>query len=448
MRSLSVTGLATRFEMSMSALRLVFVSVLWFWMSAAQADLTIQIDQSSDNALPIAIVPFEWNTPNEVPPEDMAQIVGADLYRSGKFKPIPESQLPSRPTNIDDIDFSNWRRLGADNMLIGRISRNDKGLYDIEMRFIDILRKEQVIGKKWTDIPRKLLRQVAHKMSDSIYKELTGIRGAFNTKIAYVTVRKLGGKKQYSLEISDADGYNAQPVLKSTAPIMSPSWSPDGKMLAYVTFENGRSEIVIQSLDGRTRKIIANYKGINSAPAWSPDGKRLALTLSKDGSADIYLMNMATHKLRRLTRNLAIETEAVWAPNGHSLFFNSDRRGQPQIFQVFLDTGEMRRISFEGRYNSNPAASPDGRYVAMVNGNNNGFNIALQDLYTNQFNIITKTYLDESPSFSPNGEMILYAMNKGNKARLAVVSIDNSVTQILSVKDGEVRSPSWGPYRD
>ncbi|MDX1796680.1 MAG: Tol-Pal system beta propeller repeat protein TolB [Hydrogenovibrio sp.] len=440
--------LATRFEMSMSAVRLLFVSIVWFWATAAQADLTIQIDQSSDNAMPIAIVPLEWNNPNEMPPENIAQIIGSDLYRSGKFKPVPESQLPSRPSNIDDIEFSNWRRLGADNMLIGRISKNAKGLYDIEMRFIDILRKDQVMGKKWTDVPRKLLRQVAHKMSDLIYKELTGIKGAFNTKIAYVTVRKVGGKKEYSLEISDSDGYNAQPILKSTAPIMSPSWSPDGKMLAYVTFENGRSEIVIQSLDGKTRKIVAKYKGINGAPAWSPDGKRLALTLSKDGSADIYLMNMATHKLRRLTRNLAIETEAVWAPNGHSLFFNSDRRGQPQIFQVFLDTGEMRRISFEGRYNSNPAASPDGRYVAMVNGNNNGFNIALLDLYTNQFNIITKTYLDESPSFSPNGEMILYAMNKGNKARLAVVSIDNSVTQILSVKDGEVRSPSWGPYTD
>lgn len=421
-----------------------FIAFLWLWVGAAQADLTIQIDQSSDSALPIAILPFDWQ--GKTPPVNMSDIVGNDLLRSGKFRPVEESRLPGRPKTLEDVNFSKWKQLGTDNLLIGRVTEEANGHYEIEMRFIDLLRKQQVIGKRWVNIPKSALRQVAHKMSDLIYEELTGIRGAFNTRIAYVTVKNVDGKKQYSLEVADSDGHNSQPILRSRKPIMSPSWSPDGKMLAYVTFENGRSEVVIQSLDGKTRHIVASYKGINSAPSWSPDGKNLALTLSKDGSADVYIMNMKTKKLRRLTRNWAIETEAVWAPNGHSLFFNSDRRGQPQIFQVFLDTGEMRRISFVGRYNANPAVSPDGRYVAMVHANS-GFHIGLLDLYNDEFNILTKTYLDESPSFSPNGEMILYAMNQGGQGKLAVVSPNNNTTQILSVQKGEVRSPSWGPFQ-
>jgi TolB protein len=423
-----------------------FIAFLWLWVGTAQADLTIQIDQSSDSALPVAILPFEWQGKTVTPPVNMSDVIGNDLLRSGKFRPVAESRLPARPKTLDEVDFAEWKQLGTDNLLIGQLKEDANGHYEIEMRFIDLLRKQQVIGKRWVNIPKSALRQVAHKMSDLIYEELTGIRGAFNTRIAYVTVKTVDGKKQFSLEVADSDGYNSQPILRSSKPIMSPSWSPDGKQLAYVTFENGRSEIAVQSLDGKTREIVASYKGINGAPNWSPDGKHLALTLSKDGSADVYIMNMKTKKLRRLTRNWAIETEAVWAPNGHSLFFNSDRRGQPQIFQVFLDTGEIRRVSFVGRYNANPAVSPDGRYVAMVHANG-GFHIGLLDLYNDEFNILTKTYLDESPSFSPNGEMILYAMNQGGQGKLAVVSPNNNTTQILSVQKGEVRSPSWGPFQ-
>lgn len=428
----------------------VLLGLLFFsWALLAQvahADLTIEIDQSSDSALPIGIVPFEWHHPDQPPEQDIAQIIGADLYRSGKFKAVDEAQLPQRPTSLEEVAFADWRRLSVDNLLIGKIAIDEKGLYSIEVRFIDVLRREQVIGKRWTGVLPTQLRQVAHKISDLIYKELTGIEGAFNTRIAYVTVNLKQGKKQYQLEVADADGYNSQPILKSSSPLMSPSWSPDGEKLAYVSFENGRSEIFIQSLDGTSREKIAGFTGINGSPNWSPDGKKLALTLSKGGSADVYLMDMQTRTLKRLTRNYAIETEAVWSPNGRSLFFNSDRRGQPQIFQVFLDTGEIRRVTYEGRYNANPAISPDGRYLAMVH-KGTGFNIGLLDLYTNEFNVITKTFLDESPTFSPNGEMILYAMNKGNRGRLAVVSIDNSVTQILSVKNGEVRAPAWGPFQ-
>ncbi|PLA74756.1 Tol-Pal system beta propeller repeat protein TolB [Hydrogenovibrio sp. SC-1] len=419
------------------------VCVLWMVSLSSRAELTIQIDQSSASALPIALIPFEFEGKG-LRPEAMSQIIGQNLFRTGKFKALDESQLPAKPNHLKAIQFDRWKALGVDNLLMGRLIETKNGLYQIEMRFVDILRKEQIMGKRWTGITKSNLRQVAHKITDLIYKELTGIQGAFNTKIAYVTVKTKNNNRHFSLEVADADGHNSHPILRSTNPIMSPSWSPDGKQLAYVTFENGRSEIVVQSLDGLKREIIASYKGINGAPAWSPDGKKMALTLSKDGSADVYLMDMKTRHLRRLTRNWAIETEAVWAPNGHSLFFNSDRRGQPQVFQVFLDTGEIRRVSFIGGYNANPAVSPDGRYVAMVHGHK-GFHIGLLDLYNETFNVITKTYLDESPSFSPNGEMILYAMNQAGLGKLAVVSIDSSVTQVLSVQDGEVRAPSWGP---
>ncbi len=418
----------------------------------AWSELTIEINEGYENAYPIAIVPFGYgdlktspNSPKTEMPVDVASVIAADLRRSGHFKPIASSNMPALPHEPEQVDFSEWRPLDVDNMLIGKLIHEGNGLYQIDMRFMDVLRKKQLIGKRWTGIKKENLRRVAHQISDLIYEELTGVRGAFNTQIAYVTLRKVGKKRLYTLEISDADGYNPQPILKSNKPIMSPSWSPDGTQLAYVSFESGRSNVVVQSLDGKYRKVVANYKGINGAPAWSPDGKKLALTLSKGGSADIYIMDLQTKKLQRLTRNWAIETEAAWAGNGKSLFFNSDRRGQPQIFQVFLDTGETRRVTFEGKYNANPEISPDGRYMAVVHGGG-GFHIGLQDLYTNDFVVLTDSFLDESPTFSPNGEMILYAMNRGGRGELAVVAIDGRTSQTLKVKNAEVREPAWGPY--
>nr|WP_127471803.1 Tol-Pal system beta propeller repeat protein TolB [Thiomicrorhabdus aquaedulcis] len=419
--------------------------------TSVHAGLTIEISDSFENALPIAIVPFGYDTPQgptglKVPiPVDLAEVIRSDLRRSGRFKPLEASRMPAQPTEVEQLVFEQWRGLDIDNLLMGKVVDQGNGFYQIDIRLMDVLRKNQLIGKRWTQIPQANLRQVAHQISDLIYKELTGVRGAFNTQIAYVMLRKNNGKRLFTLEIADADGFNPQAILKSNQPIMSPTWSPDGKKLAYVSFEKGRSMIVVQSLDGSSRKIVAQYKGINGAPAWSPDGQKMALTLSKDGSADIYILDLNTQNLRRVTNHGAIETESVWAPDGRSLYFNSDRRGQPQIFQVFLDSGEVNRVSYEGRYNSNPDVSPDGRYVAMVHGNG-GFNIALLDTVNNRFNILTDTFLDESPSFAPNAEMILYAANKGGKGILAVVSIDGKASQTLKVNDGEVREPAWGPF--
>lgn len=427
-----------------------FSFLLWLFFSPAYADLTIQIDQSDENALPIAVVPFSWQGNTVAPPEDIASIVSADFLRTGKFKPIAPDLMPQLPTMMDQVDYAAWRPSDVDNILIGQVTQDKTtGLFTINAYFMDVLRKQKVFAKRWADIPKKWLRAVAHQISDLMYQDLTGIRGDFNTKIAYVTMTEWHGKRQYALEVSDADGHNSQKILKSSAPIMSPSWSPDGTQLAYVSFENGRSEIFTQSLNSTKRHKIASFKGINGAPAWSPDGKSMAMALSKNGSADIYMMNLKTRKLKRLTTNWAIETEPVWASNGRSLYFNSDRRGKPQIFQVFLDTGEERRVSFNGTYNANPEISPDGRYLVMVHGDHehHGFHIGVLDLFNNQFNVITKTFLDESPSFSPNGQMILYAMNKNGKGHLASVSVDGSITQVISVKSGQVRDPAWGPFQ-
>ncbi len=304
-----VAKLKKRLLRSFTAISLSFLA------TSAMANLTIEISEGYDNAIPIAIIPFHYEmqsptgsaTPhrfgaNHQAPVDLAQVIAADLRRSGRFKPLLNTQLPARPKDENDINYAQWRALDLDNMLMGKVIDEGNGFYQIEMRFMDVLRKNQVIGKRWSQIPKSNLRQVAHQISDLIYQELTGIRGAFNTQIAYVTLKKTAQGRHYTLEVADSDGFNPQPILKSHQPIMSPSWSPDGKKLAYVSFENGRSQVFIQSLDGKTRQNVAKFKGINSSPAWSPDGSKLALTLSKDGSADIYVMDIASGNLKRLTR--------------------------------------------------------------------------------------------------------------------------------------------------
>lgn len=424
---------------------MVFIGIMLFlWTSIARATLIIEISDGYENALPIAVVPFRVTTSESVP-ENVSLIIQQNLRRSGRFAPLAETKMPARPNQPEEIIFEQWRRLDIDHMVLGQVTPRPNGLYDVEVRLVDVLRQQPILAKRWTQITRHQLRQVAHQISDEIYLELTGIPGAFNTRLAYVTMRERAAERHYTLEVSDSDGHNAQPILRSKMPIMSPSWSPDGRMLAYVTFETGRSNVVLQSLDGSYREIIADFVGINSAPAWSPDGKRLALTLSKDGNADIYIMDVQTRQLRKITQHWAIETEAAWAPDGQHIYFNSDRRGQPQIFKMNLNTGEVARVSFEGRYNANPKVSPNGRYVSMVHANN-GFNIGLLDLYTNQFNVITNTFLSESQSFAPNSDMLVYAMNRNGKGQLAVVSVDGRSSQILRAHDGQVREPAWGPY--
>lgn len=411
----------------------------------AQAVLDIKITQGIEQSLPIAIVPFAWSQAGSVAPIDLTAIISNDLVRSGRFDVMNEQDLPQRPTKFDDINFSDWRKLGMENILIGELNLTDAGEYDVSFRLIDIYRGKQIAGFR---IPAKpnLLRRVAHQISDIIFEKLTGMPGAFDTRVAYITVNKNKEKKVHTLQIADADGYNAQILLESPEPLLSPSWSPDGKKIAYVSFEGRNSAIYIQDILTGKRERVSAFEGINSAPAWSPDGSRLALTLSKDGNTEIYIMNVSTKSLQRITRHGGIDTEPTWSPDGQKLAFTSDRSGGPQIYEVNINGGQPKRVSFEGKYNARAAYSPDGKFITLVHAVEGSYRIGLLDLSNGYINTLTDSRLDESPSFAPNGGMIIYATTGVRGAQLAAVSTDGRIHQRLGLQQGDVREPAWGPF--
>lgn len=423
------------------------VALLTMGAREAAAVLTIRITQGTEGAQPIAIVPFAptGSLPASLP-VDVAEIVAADLARTGRFAPIAERDLPARPAEASQVNFGDWRKLGTENLVIGRV-RPDHGAYSVEFHLLDVFKGQQLAGYA---IPARndTLRRAAHKVADLIYEKLTGERGAFATRVAYVTEsRGATGNRRYSLEVADSDGANPYTVLDSGQPILSPAWSPNGRQLAYVSFEAGGSAVYIQDLASGRRERVAAFEGINSAPAWSPDGARLALTLSRDGNPDIYVLDIATRQLLRLTDNPAIDTEPNWAPDGNSLVFTSDRGGKPQIYRVASGGGAARRVTFEGDYNARAVHSPDGKRLAMVHGERGSYRIGLLDLDTGAMRVLTETRLDESPSFSPNGSMVLYASG-GRSGTLEAVSADGRVRQRLSVTSGTVREPAWSPFLD
>ena len=413
----------------------------------AHAALTIQITKGKEGALPIAIVPFGFDGGGTPPPEDVAAVVSADLARSGRFAPIPPADLPGRPDDFAEVDFPDWRLLGTSHIVIGRLRAIPGGRYSVEFRLVDVFRARQVTGFQVNAAPEDL-RRTGHQISDIVYEELTGERGAFDTRIAYITEQGRGDARRYELNVADSDGFDARVVLSSAAPIMSPSWSPDGRQLVYVSFEAKRPEIYVQDVTSGKRRKLTSFPGLNSAPAFSPDGRRLALTLSKDGNAEIYVQDLASARLRRLTVNGAIDTEPSWSPDGAWIAFTSNRGGGPQIYRVPADgSAPPERLTFEGSYNSRPRYSPDGSRIAMVYGDGGIFRIAVLDVETRALQVLTDTYLDESPSFAPNGSMILYATSSGQGSALAAVSTDGAVQQTLVERRGAAREPAWSPFR-
>lgn len=406
-------------------------------------DLTIDITRGVEGAQPIAIVPFgAWGTA----PVDMAAIISADLRRSGRFDPLSPQSYGDRPADFSQLNFPGWRALRVDHVVVGQLRPGEGGRYQVQFQLADVLQANQMMGLSF-NVRSEELRRLAHHISDLIYEKLTGERGAFDTRIAYVTaIRQGDGRSVYNLVVADADGYNPQIILRSTEPIMSPSWSSDGNRLAYVSFEGHRAQIIVQDVFSGSRQTVAAFPGINGAPSWSPDGLRLAFTLSKDGNPEIYVYNLAGGGLSRITTNSAIDTEPVWSPDGKSIFFTSDRGGSPQIYRVSLGGGEPQRVTFEGDYNARPVFSPDGRYLAMVHRRGGRFHIAVMDMQTRQLRILTEGGLDESPSFAPNGRMIIYATSQGNRQTLAAVSVDGRVQQSLVLRDNDVRDPVWSPY--
>ncbi len=431
------------------ALYLFSVFLCFLMVSQAQAVLKIEITQGVSSAIPIAVVPFGMEGMTNVP-EDFAKIISANLHRSGRFKPLPEKDFLSRPTTASKVRFKEWRMLKAESLVVGKVRHVNNG-YVVQFHLLDVLSGKRLLGYTIPARGKVLrgheLRYAAHQISDIIYKELTGTAGAFATQIAYVTsVLEADNKPRYSLLVADADGENPRAVLTSKWPIMSPSWSPDGQRLAYVSFETQRPVIYIQELLTGERKRLKSFKGLNGAPSWSPDGKQLAVVLSRDGNPEVYVYDLARDKLRRLTRNRAIDTEPVWAPDGNSIVFTSSRSGGAQLYQIPVAGGRPKRLTFEGKYNSRAAFSADGKLLAMVHREQGKYYIAIKDLERGGVRLLSEGGLDESPSFSPNGSMIIYATKSRGKSVLAIVSVDGYVRQRLS-QTGDVREPAWSTFK-
>ncbi|UOD50815.1 Tol-Pal system beta propeller repeat protein TolB [Orrella daihaiensis] len=415
---------------------LALLASLAFLPFNSQAQLRVDISGTGAQQFPVAIADFSGDPAGRL----IAEVIRADLTRSGQFRLI--NTTGAQLTIDSPIAYAEWRTRGADYVAYGTVTKTAEGQYEVKYRLADTINQQQLDGVAFDGSDREL-RRIAHQIADRIYEKITGIRGVFATRIAYV----LKQGNTYELQIADADGQNPQIALRSREPIISPAWSPDGSKLAYVSFESGKPVVYVHELATSKRVPVANFKGNNSAPAWSPDGQTLAVVLTRDGLSQIYLVNSADgSNLRRLTRSPLIDTEPVFSPDGQSIFFTSDRSGSPQIYQVPVTGGEARRITFNGNYNITPRISPDGQSLLVVTRRDGQFRIALIDLATGNETLLTQGPDDQSPSFAPNGKQVLYAAKQGGRNMLAGVSSDGRMRQTLSVLNGEIREPTWGPY--
>jgi TolB protein len=409
--------------------------------------LDIDIVNGTASALPIAVVPFGFEGASVPPESNPGEIVRADLARSGQFRTLPKNDIVEFPTHEADVKFATWRLLKQDYLVVGRMSDGSDGSLRVEYELFDVA-KQQRIADGAISGQRSGLRDVAHQIADIVYEKILGVRGAFWTRIAYITATGSAPNYQYALMVADSDGYNPQVVVRSRESLLSPAWSPDGRKIAYVSFESGNSTIYVQDLGTGSRQVVSNSKGINSAPAFSADGNRLAVSLSKGGNPDIYIMDLGSRQTTQVTRHFAIDTEPRWAPDGQSLYFTSDRSGKPQIYQVSPAGGEPTRVTFEGQYNASPSIiNAKGLKLAMVQGSGNVYRIAVLDRATNQSIMVSPGSQDEAPSFAPNGSMLLYAASEGSRGVLYAVSADGRVRQRLGLAEGDVREPAWGPFR-
>ncbi len=420
-----------------TVLTLVLVSA-----GTVRAELLIRITEGADAAVPIAVVPFAES--GNIPAGDkLSTVVRSDLAMSGEFSPLPAEKMLSLPSKREDVFFRDWRLLGQRYVLVGELTRQGDRV-SARYELFDVNTEERLLGET-AAAPASNLRSLAHHVSDKVYEAITGVPGAFSTKLAYVTLDKFNGKPRYRLQVSDVDGKRARIRLESQEPILSPAWSPDGKKLAYVSFETGKPVIFVHELSSGKRTKAADFPGLNSAPAWSEDGRSLLMTLSKDGNAEIYRMDLATKKLTKITNHWAIDTEASWDHTGNGLFFTSDRSGGPQIYYKESERASPRRITFGSRYNARPRPDNSGKFVYYVHQRDRAFHIARTNLKTGEEMILTRTESDESPSLSPNGRMLIYATKQGADSVLTVISADGGAAYSLPASEGDVREPAWGP---
>ena len=408
-------------------------------VSVTHAELTIEITGAGANRIPVAIADFGGDFGSA---RALTGVVRSDLERSGLFRMIDTDGLSM--TETTSPAYSDLKNRGADAVAAGSVRPAGSGRLEARFQLYDVTR-EAPLGGEALGTSANMLRAAGHRIADFIYEKLTGEPGVFSTRIAYVVK---SGTTRYELHIADADGQNAQAALISREPIISPTWSPDGSRLAYVSFENKKPVIYVHSLLSGQRVVVANFKGSNSAPAWSPDGRRLAVTLSKDGGSQIFLINADGSGAQRVSTGMGINTEPFFAPDGQTLYFTSDRGGSQQIYATNLSGGGDRRVTFEGSYNVSPRISPDGKTLAFITRRDGGgFRLAVMDLANRQVQVLTDSAKDESPSFAPNGRMILIATEVGGRGVLSAVSVDGRIKQRLSISAGDVREPAWGPYR-
>ena len=429
----------------LAALVLVFSALLAFAPAPARADLQVLITRGVTNPVPIAVVPFA-----QVPQDggfDVAAVVQHDLTGSGRFRLMARADMRAMPTTAAQVQAADWRAAGNDYVVVGRVSSPANGVLDVDCDLINTV-TGQPVGSQRFVASAASLRNAAHQVSDFIYQKILGVRGAFATRIAYVSLIGQPPMQRYQLIVADADGENPRVILESPRPITSPAWSADGQWIAYVSFENRLSAVYVQRLSTGERRLVSARAGVNDAPAFSPDGKQLALTLSgSGGNLDIWLLDLASQRLTRLTNDPSIDTEPAWSPDGRSIYFTSDRAGGPQIYKLDVDNpSRVQRITFGSSYDAHAAVSPDGKRIAFVTQDGGNYRIAVKDLASGAVSVLTHGHLDQSPSFAPNGVTIIYSGRDGDVDTLQTVSVDGLVTQRLNSNQGDVREPAWGPF--
>ncbi len=429
-----------------SRLTAVLGLVLVF-VTSANAQLEIEITRGGGSRVPVAVVPFGWEGASSNAPFDLSDVIGADLHRSGRFRPISADNMLQKPTSGADVDFDDWSILGVEALVIGSVAQTGENAYTVQFQLFDPLRRQQLIGYRMP-ASRGTMRRVAHRAADMIYEKLTGIPGVFGTKVTYVTAKGNGKNRSFSLIVSDMDGENEHVIMESADPIMSPAWSPDSRQLAYVSFEGNRSTIYVQTLRTGNRFKISSRAGVNGSPAFSPDGRKLVVTLGGEvGNLDIYVIEMANRSARRITSHTAIDTEGTWSPDGRSIYFASDRSGGPQIYKVSsTGGGAPERVTFEGSYNARPRFSADGKKLAMVHLDRGNYRVAVFDLASSELLVLSAGSQDESPSFAPNSDSLIYATRQGRNGVLETVSADGLIRQRLGSSGGDVREPVWSPF--
>ena len=415
--------------------------------TASHAQLEFDVTGFVGKRTPVAIVPFGWEGQEPQAPFDIDDVIAADLHRSGRFRPIDENDMLQKPTASVEIDFDDWSILDVEAVVIGKITQTGANAYSVQFQAFDVFSRQQLVGYRMP-ASRGTMRRVAHRAADMIYEKLTGIPGVFGTKVAYVSATgRSEADRQYALVVSDMDGENQFTIMESTDPIMSPAWSPDSRQLAYVSFEDNVSTIFVQTLRTGNRIKVSSRAGINGAPAFSPDGRKLVLTLGGvDGNLDIHILDLGSRQLTRLTSNRAIDTEGTWSPDGETIYFTSDRGGSPQIYRIGINGGNPERITFEGGYNARPRLSPDGSKLALVTLDRGNYRIGLLDLEDRDLLILSTGQQDESPSFAPNSDSLIYATRQQGNGVLEMVSADGLVRQRLGSGRGDIREPVWSPF--